>query len=454
MYEVYPDVSLTSNKSGISLTSGSMAYIVGTLAGNTFTVDSAVFTMAPTLPDDKLYIPVGLLSSTNTIYFQSSKEIYKFDSLRGFGLIQNAAIVGKTTEYALSIYYDVCSKISSITYNYKVTSEDVEPDASAITQTSPPSTSETNKYLWQKRTVTYTDSSVSQTVDINKIEEYASGRTVSSIAYTYILTATDTVPSASASGWSSSVPEITSINTHLWQKEVITYVEPTVDSITNIRQIYVDWSESVTSITKDGYLWSREKVIFVIGEPAYTEPVCISRYTAYIVQPDLEAVKEYSFRQAAGLVKESEDSIALKAENTYVTKTLFTEVTEGLSSDISVKADATRIETVENHITEVVDPDLGTLKAWKTTVGQRFEFKSTGLYISAVEGSPFQTVFTNSDWQLVSGGNVLQAVSADKGARFSSLSITNLSGQNGKLVLGDLTITVEDNGNIIGRKTG
>ena len=56
-----------------------MAFLVGTLSGNTVTIDSSVFTTTvPSTADGKIYIPIGLMASTYQIFFASSKDVYQY----------------------------------------------------------------------------------------------------------------------------------------------------------------------------------------------------------------------------------------------------------------------------------------------------------------------------------------------------------------------------------------
>ena len=54
--------------------------------------------------------------------------------------------------------------ISTITYYYKTTTTQIAPDASTITSTKMPPMSETDKYLWQKEIIEYTDGTKQTTV--------------------------------------------------------------------------------------------------------------------------------------------------------------------------------------------------------------------------------------------------------------------------------------------------
>ena len=75
----YNGVNLQTTKSGFTGTTNSKVYLVGTLSGSTFTIDSSVFTCTvPTSVDNKIYIPIGWMYSTTNCYFYSSRELYAY----------------------------------------------------------------------------------------------------------------------------------------------------------------------------------------------------------------------------------------------------------------------------------------------------------------------------------------------------------------------------------------
>ena len=62
--------------------------------------------------------------------------------------------------------------INSITYYYATTTTQTAPSASNVTSTSIPTLSATNKYLWQKQVIDYTDSSVADKTTVALIGTY------------------------------------------------------------------------------------------------------------------------------------------------------------------------------------------------------------------------------------------------------------------------------------------
>ena len=97
-YLNFPTCTLRNNKSGITLTQYAMAYLVGSLNGTTFTIDDVVFENEPTQATEKLYIPVGVLSTTYQIYFTGGvPTIYSYGE-NGFDIeSKNSAVEAQST---------------------------------------------------------------------------------------------------------------------------------------------------------------------------------------------------------------------------------------------------------------------------------------------------------------------------------------------------------------------
>lgn len=78
-YGAYPNVNLTNNKSGWSGTVNKMVFLVGTLSGATFTIDSDVFTQTvPNSEDGKVYAPLGITYSTTNILFYPNNTYWAY----------------------------------------------------------------------------------------------------------------------------------------------------------------------------------------------------------------------------------------------------------------------------------------------------------------------------------------------------------------------------------------
>lgn len=75
----YNSCTLRNNISGWTGTAYEVVYLVGTLSGTTFTVDSSVFTQTvPTTEDGKVYTPIGVTYSTYQIYFRPTNVYWAY----------------------------------------------------------------------------------------------------------------------------------------------------------------------------------------------------------------------------------------------------------------------------------------------------------------------------------------------------------------------------------------
>ena len=113
--------------------------------------------------------------------------------------------------------------INSISYFYAVTSTQNAPSASNITSTSIPVLSPTNKYLWQKEVIDFTDSSVADKTSVILLAVYGDKGTSIIITNSSITYQASTSGTEAPTGtWSTSIPSI-SEGSYLWTKTVVTY---------------------------------------------------------------------------------------------------------------------------------------------------------------------------------------------------------------------------------------
>lgn len=139
--------------------------------------------------------------------------------------------------------------ISSIVEKYAVSTSNTTAPSSW--QNTPPTLTATNKYLWNYETITYTNGS---TVDTNKRvigvygdkgntgstgpqgpqgekgETGEAGKGVKSITNYYLASSSNSGITTSASGWTTSVQNVTSSKKYLWNYEVVTYTDDTTYS--------------------------------------------------------------------------------------------------------------------------------------------------------------------------------------------------------------------------------
>ena len=79
-YDAYPGVNLQNTKSGYTGTTYKMVFLVGTLSGTTFTVNSDILTQTiPSSADSKVYAPIGLMTDSNkTVYFFPTNNYWEY----------------------------------------------------------------------------------------------------------------------------------------------------------------------------------------------------------------------------------------------------------------------------------------------------------------------------------------------------------------------------------------
>ena len=211
----------------------------------------------------------------------------------------------KETEALIGVYGETGATgatgngISSITYTYATST--TQSGTKTTYQSSIPTLSDTNKYLWQKETINYTSGSPKVTEALIGVygDKGATGDTgngISSITYTY---ATSTTQSGTKTTYQASIPTLSETNKYLWQKEVITYTNGSTKETEALIGVYGDKGlkgdtgdtgngissityyyavsatqtqpSSVTSTTiptlspTDKYLWQREYILYTNG---------------------------------------------------------------------------------------------------------------------------------------------------------------------------------------------
>ena len=138
--------------------------------------------------------------------------------------------------------------IKSITYYYARTTSQTAPSTENITSTTMPALDATNKYLWQKEVITYTNGQSQTTVLLLAVygntgatgpkgdkgatgpqgPTGASGKGIKSTAITYQLCASQTT--APTGTWLGSPPAIDIFKPFLWTRTVTTYTDNTTST--------------------------------------------------------------------------------------------------------------------------------------------------------------------------------------------------------------------------------
>lgn len=125
--------------------------------------------------------------------------------------------------------------IKSITYYYARTTSQTAPSAASITATSMPTLDATNKYLWQKEVITYTNNTSQTSVLLlavygntgakgDKGNTGPAGKGISSTEVTYQASTSGTsIPKGT---WATSIPSVAA-GSYLWTRTIITYTDKT-----------------------------------------------------------------------------------------------------------------------------------------------------------------------------------------------------------------------------------
>lgn len=176
------------------------------------------------------------------------------------------------------------SGINSITYYYKTTTTQTAPSASSITETTLPQISSTDKFLWQKEVIDFTDSTVADKTTVTLIAVYGdkgqdgtngtngTSVTITSTSITYQgSTSGTTVPSGT---WQETVPSIAN-GRYLWTKTYVLYSDGT--NTTSYSVAYkgtngTNGTDGVSSYTHIRYSTNSS------GNPMVTEPTDSTPY--------------------------------------------------------------------------------------------------------------------------------------------------------------------------------
>ena len=160
---------------------------------------------------------------------QTSMSNLPGDGLEYIGICVTTSSTAPTaaSSYTWSKYIgddgDPGNGIDNIYYAYKVTTTQTAPGASdSGWQSSIPTLSATNKYLWQKQTIDFTEQGVQDKTIITLIAVYGdTGVSITSVEEWYAVN--NDSQHAPASGWDDSPPTMDASHKYLWNYEVVNY---------------------------------------------------------------------------------------------------------------------------------------------------------------------------------------------------------------------------------------
>ena len=176
------------------------------------------------------------------------------------------------------------------------------------------------KYIWERTKVYYSNGTTTTTqpacITGQKGQDGTNGKGIKAITEYYLVSTTNTGVTSSTSGWSTSVPTLTSTNRYLWNYETVTYTDNSVISTTpKVIGVYGDkgqdgtngsdgngiksivnyylatnsnsgvtistsgWTTTIQAISSTKkYLWNYEKVSYTNGTVYNSTPCIIGAY--------------------------------------------------------------------------------------------------------------------------------------------------------------------------------
>lgn len=209
--------------------------------------------------------------------------------------------------------------IRSITYYYAATTSQTAPDASKVTSTTMPALSATNKYLWQKEVIDFTDPSVADKTTVILLavhgENGTNGTSVSIRSTSITYQASNSGTATPTGNWGASIPPIEN-GQYLWTKTVVSYSDNTTttsysvaykgtngDDGIGVESVVAEycttksasssaggtWSTAIPTVTDSEFIWYRQKITYTNGDVKYTGAYCMSKTVGDIAQQKVDA---------------------------------------------------------------------------------------------------------------------------------------------------------------------
>lgn len=251
--------------------------------------------------------------------------------------------------------------IKSLTYYYARTATQTAPAAASITSTTMPALDATNKYLWQKEVIAYTNGTNQTTVLLlavygdkgSKGDKGATG---------------DTGPqgpqgekgATGATGPKGPQGEKGATGATGPQGEKgatgpqgVSVTATTVEYYLSASETELSggtWQSTAPAITDGKYLWGRTKITYSNGKTAYTGAYCISKAMTESAEPIVSAT-----RTAVTKLTQDVDSFKATVSETYTEKSNFNEFKQKTESDLTANSTAieqryTEIKAVEQQV--------------------------------------------------------------------------------------------------------
>lgn len=292
--------------------------------------------------------------------------------------------------------------IKSITYTYARTTSQTAPAASAITSNTMPTLDATNKYLWQKEVITYTNNQQQTTVLLLAVygDKGNTGDRGPTGATGPQGVKGDIGPKGPQGATGPKGPQGVQ---GAAGTGVASMTQQYYMSDSKTTQAGGSWVESMPTWSNGKYLWTRYKVVYKNPtSTVYTTPVCDSSWEAV----DEESIK----RQSAIETKANE--ITSKVSETYVSNSAFEHYQKDISSQFTqTKKDFTwsinqSVTDAKNDMSGQIDSVNGRVDGLKKTtdnVNNYMSFDNDGLTLGKSD-SAFKTKITNQEWSIQKNG--------------------------------------------------
>ena len=314
--------------------------------------------------------------------------------------------------------------IKSITYYYARTATQTAPAAAAITSTTMPALDATNKYLWQKEVIAYTNGTNQTTVLLlavygdkgskgDKGDKGATGETG---------------------------PQGPQGEKGATGQQGVSVTATTVEYYLSASETELSggtWQSTAPAITDGKYLWGRTKITYSNGQTAYTGAYCISKAMAESAKPQIDQVTKSTMQQITD-VQQSLNSIILTALQNYVETGEFGSYKEEMSSKLEMLADKLSINITK--VTEHIDKVNGDLQSKYSEIKKAFNFTDEGLFIGET-GNEILLRLDNDVMQFVRNNTPELMLTAD-GVKTHQVKVTIL-------IIGNVAFMADGSGDVV-----
>lgn len=314
--------------------------------------------------------------------------------------------------------------IKSITYYYARTATQTAPAAAAITSTTIPALDATNKYLWQKEVIAYTNGTNQTTVLLlavygdkgskgDKGDKGATGETG---------------------------PQGPQGEKGATGQQGVSVTATTVEYYLSASETELSggtWQSTAPAITDGKYLWGRTKITYSNGQTAYTGAYCISKAMAESAKPQIDQVTKSTMQQITD-VQQSLNSIILTALQNYVETGEFGSYKEEMSSKLEMLADKLSINITK--VTEHIDKVNGDLQSKYSEIKKAFNFTDEGLFIGET-GNEILLRLDNDVMQFVRN-NTPELMLTAAGVETHQVKVTTL-------IIGNVAFMADGSGDVV-----